>query len=72
MSSSIPNEVVVAKLSIEAACIALEALFEKIEAQPRSEKMIVTQTVQEACARLKAAQALLAQLELQSDDTKTG
>lgn len=72
MSSDIPNEVAVAKLSIEAARIALESLVEKIVAQPRSEKMIATDTVQEACARLKAAQALLAQLELQRDDNKTG
>lgn len=72
MSDDIPNEVVVAKLSIEAARIALETLFEKIEAQPRSEKVIVTETVREACARLKAAQALLAQLELKGDDGKNG
>lgn len=59
----IPDEVVVAKLSIEAARIALESLFEKMKTQPRSEKTIVTGKVQEACSRLKAAQELLNQLE---------
>jgi len=63
MPGDVPNEVLVAKLSIEAARVALESLFEKMKTQPRSEKMIVTETVQEACARLRAAQALLAQLE---------
>jgi hypothetical protein len=60
---NIPNEVVVAKLSIEAARLALESLFEKIKVQPRSEKMIVTEMVHEACLRLTAAQELLDQLE---------
>jgi len=67
MPGNIPNEVVVAKLSIEAARVALESLFEKMKSQPRSEKTIATGTVQEACARLKAAQALLAQLEIEAD-----
>lgn len=64
----IPDEVVVAKLSIEAARIALESLFEKMKTQPRSEKMIVTGKVQEACSRLKAAQELLNQLEAPPPD----
>jgi hypothetical protein len=72
MPGKIPDEVVVAKLSIEAARIALESLFEKIKAQPRSEKMIVTETVQEACGRLKAAQALLSRLELEAGEVETG
>jgi hypothetical protein len=63
MPKNIPDEVVVAKLSIEAATIALESLFEKMKAVPRAEKMLVNETVREACARLKAAQELLAQLD---------
>jgi hypothetical protein len=72
MPGDVPNEVRVAKLSIEAARVALESLFDKMKTQPRSEKMIVTETVQEACARLKAAQALLAQLELLARGDETG
>jgi hypothetical protein len=60
---SVPDEVVVAKLSIEAARIALESLFEKMKVVPRSEKVIVTETVHEACLRLKSAQELLSELE---------
>jgi hypothetical protein len=63
MTNKIPDEVAVAKLSIEAARIALESLFQKMKSSPRSEKTIATDTVHEACARLKAAQELLAQLE---------
>ena len=63
MPKNIPDEVVVAKLSIEAARTALESLFERMRALPRAEKVIVTETVHEACLRLKAAQALLAGLE---------
>jgi hypothetical protein len=66
MARSIPDEIVVAKLSIEAASVALDALFEKMNALPRSEKMIATDKLQEACKRLRAAQELLAQL---SDDS---
>jgi hypothetical protein len=62
--TKIPDEVAVAKLSIEAARIALESLFTKMSALPRSEKVMVTTTVQDACSRLKAAQELLKQLEL--------
>jgi hypothetical protein len=72
MPGDVPNEVVVAKLSIEAARVALESLFEKMKTQPRSEKMIATETVQEACARLKAAQALLVKLELLARGDETG
>jgi len=72
MPGDVPNEVLVAKLSIEAARVALESLFDKMKTQPRSEKMIVTDTVHEACARLKAAQALLAQLELLARGDETG
>jgi hypothetical protein len=72
MPGDVPNEVLVAKLSIEAARVALESLFEKMKTQPRSEKMIATETVQEACARLKAAQALLVQLELLARGDETG
>jgi hypothetical protein len=63
MPTNIPNEIVVAKLSIEAACIALESLFERMNAMPRAEKMIVSDTVHEACLRLQAAKDLLARLE---------
>jgi hypothetical protein len=63
MANKVPDEVVVARLSIEAARIALEGLFERMKVTPRSEKVIVTDTVQEACVRLKSAQILLDQLE---------
>jgi hypothetical protein len=63
MPASIPNEIVVAKLSIEAACTALESLFERMRVMPRAEKVIVTDTVREACLRLQAAKDLLVQLE---------
>jgi hypothetical protein len=63
MPNQVPNEVVVAKLSIEAASLALESLFQKAEAVPRAEKMIVSDKVREACQRLKAAQDALAELE---------
>lgn len=61
--SSVPDEVVVAQLSIEAARVALESLFEKMKSLPRSEKVIATEKVLEACSRLKAAQEMLNQLE---------
>jgi len=63
MSKNVPNELIVAKLSIEAASVALEALFEKMEVTARSEKVIATEPVHEAMVRLKAAKALLAELE---------
>ncbi|HEV8551340.1 MAG TPA: hypothetical protein VGQ57_19965 [Polyangiaceae bacterium] len=63
MPTNIPNEIVVAKLSIEAACTALESLFERMSVMPRAEKVIVSDTVHEACARLKAAKDLLCRLE---------
>jgi hypothetical protein len=70
MTKNVPDEVMVAKLSIEAARIALDALLEKLKALPRSEKTIVTEKVHEACTRLKAAQDVLLQLEATPiDDT---
>lgn len=63
MSNKIPDEVMVARLSIEAARIALESLFEKMQTSPRSEKVMINDHVREACARLNAAQQLLVQLE---------
>jgi hypothetical protein len=63
MSSNLPNEIVVAKLTIEAASVALESLFERMQKQPRAEKIIVSEHVRDACVRLRAAQALLADLE---------
>jgi len=64
MTTSIPSEIVVARLSIEAAQTALESLFERMTVMPRAEKVIVSEAVQEACLRLQAAKALLAQLEI--------
>jgi hypothetical protein len=72
MPNKIPDEVIVAKLSIEAARVALESLFEKMKTQPRSEKVIATETVHEACSRLKAAQDLLARLETLTDADAIG
>jgi hypothetical protein len=61
--TNIPNEIVVAKLSIEAAVTALESLFERMNVMPRAEKVLISDTVQEACSRLQAAKDLLARLE---------
>lgn len=63
MRVHIPNEIVVAKLSIEAASTALESLFERMNVMPRAQKVIVSETVREACLRLQAAKELLAKLE---------
>ena len=63
MPNKIPDEIVVAKLSIEAASVALESLLQKMRASPRAEKMMINETVREACQRLKAAQEILAELD---------
>lgn len=63
MSANIPSEIAVAKQSIEAACAALESLFKRMRVMPRAEKVIVSDTVHEACLRLQAARDLLARLE---------
>jgi hypothetical protein len=63
MPANIPNEIVVAKLSIEAAYTALESLFERMRVMPRAEKVLVSDTVHEACLRLQAARDLLTRLE---------
>jgi len=64
MPGNIPNEVVMAKLSIQVALTALETLLEKLQVMPRTEKMLISAEMVEACERLKAAQELLARLEL--------
>lgn len=63
MPNKLPDEVVVAKLSIEAASVALESLFQKMQSVPRAEKMMINDKVREACQRLQAAQVLLAELD---------
>jgi hypothetical protein len=63
MPFPIPNEVVAARSSIEAAQTALEALFERMNVMPRADKVIVSDTVREACVRLQAAKDLLIRLE---------
>ncbi|HYJ09173.1 MAG TPA: hypothetical protein VEX18_09185 [Polyangiaceae bacterium] len=72
MPKNVPDEVVVARLSIEAARTALESLFERISAAPRAEKVIVSEMVHEACLRLQAAQALLTQLETATPNEQDG
>jgi len=67
MARDIPNEVVMAKLSIQVAVVALESLFEKVAAMPRPQKALISPEMVEACDRLKTAQQLLARLELESD-----
>lgn len=57
------DEIQAAKLSIEAASTALESLFERMHVMPRAEKVVVSDTLHEACLRLKAAKELLARLE---------
>ncbi|HVY28247.1 MAG TPA: hypothetical protein VHB79_16940 [Polyangiaceae bacterium] len=68
MTTNIPDEIRVAKLSIEAACTALESLFKRMQVVPRAEKVIVSETVHEACLRLQAAKDLLAELEAVPSD----
>lgn len=63
MPNKIPDEIIVAKLSIEAASVALESLFQKMQSSPRAEKVIINQSVHEACQRLKDAQEILAELD---------
>jgi hypothetical protein len=63
MPTSIPNEIVVARLSIEAAQTALESLFERMSVMPRAEKIIASDALREACTRLQAAKDVLARLE---------
>lgn len=69
MTTNIPDEIRIAKLSIEAAYTALDSLFKRMQVMPRAEKIIVSDTVHEACSRLQAAKDLLAKLEaIPSDD----
>ena len=63
MKTSVPDEIQIAKLSIEAALTALESLFERMQVMPRAEKVMVSDTVREACLRLQAAEDLLSRLE---------
>ena len=63
MTTNIPDEIQIAKLSIEAACTALESLFKRMQVMPKAEKVMVSDTVHEACLRLQAAKDLLARLE---------
>jgi len=67
MPTNTPNEIIVAKLSIEAAYTALESLFERMRVMPRAEKVIISDTVHEACLRLQAAKDLLIKLETTSE-----
>lgn len=57
MKTNLPDEIQIAKLSIEAAYTALESLFKRMEVMPRAEKVMVSEAVQEACLRLQAAYA---------------
>lgn len=63
MAPKTPPEIVAAKLSIEAAYVALEALMARMLVMPRSEKVIISDQVREACLRVQAAKDLLQQLE---------
>lgn len=63
MPKTVPDEIRIAKLSIEAACTALESLFKRMQVMPRAEKIMVSDTVQQACERLQAAKDLLIRLE---------
>lgn len=67
MPRDTPNEIVMARLSIQLALTALETLFEKLEVLPRTDKTLISPEMVEACERLKAAQELLARLELQKE-----
>jgi hypothetical protein len=63
MPGDVPNELVMARLSIQVAVVALESLFEKVSVLPRTQKVLATAEIADACGRLKAAQELLEQLE---------
>ena len=63
MPGDIPNEVVMARLSIQVAVVALESLCEKLSALPRTQKVLATAEIAEACGRLKSAQELIERLE---------
>ena len=63
MRTDIPNEIIVATLSIEAATTALESLFERMSVLPRADKMIADDMVHEALGRLRAAKELLEGLQ---------
>lgn len=63
MRADVPNEIIVAALSIEAASTALEALFQRMSVMPRADKVIVSDTVYEALGRLQAAKDLLERLQ---------
>lgn len=63
MRTDIPNEIIVATLSIEAATTALESLFERMSVLPRADKVIVDDAVHEALGRLRAAKDLLEALQ---------
>lgn len=63
MRTDIPNEIIVATLSIEAATTALESLFDRMCVLPRGDKVIASDTVHGALERLQAAKDLLEQLQ---------
>jgi hypothetical protein len=63
MTTTVPDEIQIAKLSIEAACTALESLFKRMQVMPRAEKVMVSDTVLQACERLKDAKEMLSRLE---------
>ena len=67
MPGDIPNEVVMARLGIQVAVVALESLIQKLEVMPRTQKTLVSTEMVDACERLKAAQKLLSELELADD-----
>jgi len=69
MPGDIPNEVVLARLGIQVAVVALESLLEKASVRPRMQKALASEEVLEACQRLKAAQELLARLEEEEADS---
>lgn len=64
MPRNTPNEIVMARLSIQLALTALETLLEKLEVLPRTDKTLISPEMVEACDRLRTAQELLARLEL--------
>ena len=57
-----PNEVVRAKLSIQVAVVALESLFEKVDAMPRTQKTLISPEMVEACDRLKTGKVKQVQI----------
>jgi hypothetical protein len=62
MSHDLPKEIALAERNIEEAESALEAVLALIDVAPRADKVTVSQAVEEAFERLRAARSILKSL----------